>query len=1298
LRRPTLRLLRPACALLAGAVLLAAAAAHAQSSTPRTETWVTTGIATGSVYAIATTPTTVYLGGFFTYVGPQTGYGAPLSTADPGSVAGAFPQANGTIYACVSDGAGGWYIGGDFTLVGSLTRNRLARVLADGTVDATWNPNANNTVRALALAGTTVYAGGAFTNGGSTTRNRIAAFDASTGAVTTWNPNANNTVYALTVSGTTVYAGGDFTTIGGQTRGRAAGLSTSTGLATAWNPSAGSTVRALATSVTAVYAGGDFTTIGGATRNRIAALNTGNGLATTWNPSADNTVHALKVSGTTVFAGGSFSLIGGQTRNRIAAVSTSTGLATAWVANAGSTVYALEVSGTAVYAGGDFASIGGQNRCRLAKLDATSGTPVATWDRGTGARVYALGLNSTGTHIYVGTSSPSVGGVPRAYLAALDRATGEPTAWNPSASGLVRALAVSDTTVYAGGDFTSVGGQTRNRIAALDATTGAVMAWDPNASARLYAVAVAGTTVYAGGDFTTIGGQTRNRIAALDAGTGLATAWNPNADSTVKALAVSGTTVYAGGYFGNIGGATRPRIGALSADTGLATAWNPNADSFVYTLAVSGTTVYIGGVFTSVGGLARNRIAALNAGTGLATTWNPNANEAVYTVAVSGTTVYAGGDFSTIGGQSRMRLAALEASTGAATAWSPNASAIAQALAVEGSSVYAGGDFTNLSYGGQPRNHFAQFDRPVPAAPTNPGATAIGTDTITWTWQDNSSDETGFKVYDDPGAGPPPTLRTTTAAGAVSWQHAGLAVNTQHAFQVAATNVDGDSAKTSTFAAWTLANPPTAPGVSDPTAGSLVVTLGASDGNPPTTEYAIQVTPTVGGNPWVQAGGTVGAAAVWQTAAAWGAKTVTGLAGSETYTFAVQARNGAAVATAFGPGTSGTTAGTAAPTVLSFSPADNATGVAVAANLVILFDQTVVKGTGLVEIRRAADEALVESFDVAASPRVVLSQTSQANDTVTIDPSADLPGHKSFYVQIGAACFADLSENAFAGIADSTTWNFETLNRAPAAGDDTATVDEDSSAAAIDVLANDTEPDGETLTIISVTQGTHGGSVAITGAGSGLTYQPAADYNGSETFTYTVNDGTPGSEETATVSVTVNPLNDPPVNTTAPLATGTAAVGEVLTVAPGVWNDAKDGNPGAPGLSYQWRRAADASGTGAADIAGATGTTYTLSSDDGGRYVCVVEAATDTGTPGSATASAASAWRLVALYHPQDADRDWALSQAEVQAVRAAWAGGSAPNPDPDFFMLRSIDINKADGYHYDPLQTDHRVWQPGAP
>ena len=111
----------------------------------------------------------------------------------------------------------------------------------------------------------------------------------------------------------------------------------------------------------------------------------------------------------------------------------------------------------------------------------------------------------------------------------------------------------------------------------------------------------------------------------------------------------------------------------------------------------------------------------------------------------------------------------------------------------------------------------------------------------------------------------------------------------------------------------------------------------------------------------------------------------------------------------------------------------------------------------------------------------------------------------------------------------------------PVAVNDTATVTEDSGATSINVLANDTNPDGGPKTILSVTQPAHG-TVAITGGGTGLTYTPNANYcnNGSPTdnFTYTLNGGS-----TATVAVTVTCVDDNPVavNDTATVAEDSGA-------------------------------------------------------------------------------------------------------------------------------------------------------------
>ena len=97
-------------------------------------------------------------------------------------------------------------------------------------------------------------------------------------------------------------------------------------------------------------------------------------------------------------------------------------------------------------------------------------------------------------------------------------------------------------------------------------------------------------------------------------------------------------------------------------------------------------------------------------------------------------------------------------------------------------------------------------------------------------------------------------------------------------------------------------------------------------------------------------------------------------------------------------------------------------------------------------------------------------------------------------------------------------------NNGPDANDDTATTDEDTSVV-IDVLDNDTDIDGDPLTVTTATA--PNGTVTINPDGT-LTYEPDENFNGEDTITYTVDDGN-GGTDTATVTVTVNPVNDDPV-------------------------------------------------------------------------------------------------------------------------------------------------------------------------
>jgi parallel beta-helix repeat protein len=103
----------------------------------------------------------------------------------------------------------------------------------------------------------------------------------------------------------------------------------------------------------------------------------------------------------------------------------------------------------------------------------------------------------------------------------------------------------------------------------------------------------------------------------------------------------------------------------------------------------------------------------------------------------------------------------------------------------------------------------------------------------------------------------------------------------------------------------------------------------------------------------------------------------------------------------------------------------------------------------------------------------------------------------------------------------------------PEARDDTAVTNEDESVT-VDVLANDTDPDGDPLTVTATSP--QGGATATINPAGTVTYTPAPNFNGSGGFDYTVSDGR-GATGTATVTVTVNPAADPPVTLPQSVAT-----------------------------------------------------------------------------------------------------------------------------------------------------------------
>ncbi len=111
------------------------------------------------------------------------------------------------------------------------------------------------------------------------------------------------------------------------------------------------------------------------------------------------------------------------------------------------------------------------------------------------------------------------------------------------------------------------------------------------------------------------------------------------------------------------------------------------------------------------------------------------------------------------------------------------------------------------------------------------------------------------------------------------------------------------------------------------------------------------------------------------------------------------------------------------PSVSTFSPADNATGVATNANLVITFDENVDAETGNILIKRTVGDTTFATIDVTGG-----LVSGSGGTTITINPASNFAESTGYYVQIASTAFDDTAGNSYAGINDTTTWSFTTAD------------------------------------------------------------------------------------------------------------------------------------------------------------------------------------------------------------------------------------------------------------------------------
>ena len=116
-----------------------------------------------------------------------------------------------------------------------------------------------------------------------------------------------------------------------------------------------------------------------------------------------------------------------------------------------------------------------------------------------------------------------------------------------------------------------------------------------------------------------------------------------------------------------------------------------------------------------------------------------------------------------------------------------------------------------------------------------------------------------------------------------------------------------------------------------------------------------------------------------------------------------------------------------APSIQTHNPTNDATDVAIDANLVLTFDDNMTTGTGNINIKLSSDDSTFETIDVTTSLVTV------SGNQVTINPSGDFANETDYYVLIDDTTLDDDAGNNYNGISSNSTWNFTTLAYTPPA-------------------------------------------------------------------------------------------------------------------------------------------------------------------------------------------------------------------------------------------------------------------------
>jgi uncharacterized delta-60 repeat protein len=367
----------------------------------------------------------------------------------------------------------------------------VGRLNSDGTVDTAFSPYPNSSVDSIALQPNgQVVVGGNFTsfqtNGYiNTTRDFLARLNSDGSLDSTFDPGLNSGVASVIIlqdgsiflggsftaveTGGAIFVGGAFTHVGGIQEDYLVELNADSTVNAKFTNNTDGPVNALVPGPSGyTLVGGSFNTIGGNAFPKLAQLQPDGSVDTTFHPSPNGTVNALAVLNSgNIVVGGLFTTVGGQPVSNLALL-TSSGAPVAGFApalNGAVNVIVIQPSGQIVI-GGSFTSVDGIGVGGLARLN-PNGTVDATFNPGANGTVYTIAQQVDGT-LFVGGAFTTIGGQAIPYVARLNASGTLDTTFNPMPNSTVYSvLSTTDGKTLLGGSFTVVGGLPRFYLARL---------------------------------------------------------------------------------------------------------------------------------------------------------------------------------------------------------------------------------------------------------------------------------------------------------------------------------------------------------------------------------------------------------------------------------------------------------------------------------------------------------------------------------------------------------------------------------------------------------------------------------------------------------------------------------------------------------------------------------------------------------------------------------------------------------------------------------------------------------------